>query len=269
MSKALSPDEVFPAIPELAGKSIRWQELRGGLTNRSFKICTADRSFVLRLDDVHTATFGLDRRTELKARTSAFKAGIAAEVVFADIDRGILLSEFLPGDVWNKADLGDKDKLVALADTLQKVHTMPSLGTKFDARTIARRYADSIVGEPELHVSAQACVETVSSLPVVDSYACSHNDVVAENVVAGPKLKLLDWEYACDNDPMYDLASLIAYHKLDDRQADILFSAYAGGPNPSLLEQLQLQLRLYEAIQWLWFAVKGNQLVLPCPGDSC
>jgi len=258
MSKERSPDDVFPAIPELAGKSIRWQELRGGLTNRSFKISTSDRSLVLRLDDVHTATFGLDRKTELKARASAFKAGMAAEVVFADIDRGILLSEFLPGDVWNKADLGDKDNLVALANILRNVHALPLLAVKFDARVIARRYADSLAGKPELHASAQACVEIVSSLPAVDSYACSHNDVIAENVVAGAKLKLLDWEYACDNDPMFDLASLIAYHKLDDRQTDILFSAYAGGPSPSLLEQLQIQLRLYDAIQWLWFAAKRS-----------
>ena len=65
---------------------------------------------------------------------------------------------------------------------------------------------------------------------------------------------LLDWEYACDNDPLFDLASLIGYHNLSDKKAHDLLSAYAGGPDPAMADLLEEQVRLYDAIQWLWLA---------------
>ena len=78
--------------------------------------------------------------------------------------------------------------------------------------------------------------------------------MVAANIIGDPALKLLDWEYACDNDPMFDLASLVGFHNLDDdRQSDLL-NAYAGGNDFALKEQLDVQVRLYDAIQWLWLA---------------
>ena len=67
---------------------------------------------------------------------------------------------------------------------------------------------------------------------------------------------LLDWEYACDKDPLFDLASLIAYHDISDKKAQDLLSAYAGGESRELAEQLQEQVRLYDAMQWLWLAIR-------------
>jgi thiamine kinase-like enzyme len=80
--------------------------------------------------------------------------------------------------------------------------------------------------------------------------------VVAANIVGTSSLKLLDWEYACDNDPYFDLASLVAYHDLGSKHVGMLLDSYAGGRNPEAKERLQLQLRIYDAIQWLWLAAK-------------
>jgi thiamine kinase-like enzyme len=91
-------------------------------------------------------------------------------------------------------------------------------------------------------------------MPVCAEFRCCHNDVVASNVIAEPDLKLLDWEYACDNDPMFDLASLIGFHNLGIDRQSVLLNAYAGGMDSGLAERLEIQVRLYDAIQWLWLA---------------
>lgn len=256
MSAHLSPDTALEMIPELAGTRWHWQELPGGLSNRNYKVDCADQCFVLRLDDTHTASLGLDRTTELKARKQASEAGLAAQLVFADTERGILLSEYLPGQVWGSEDLRDPHKLESLAAFLLKVHALPSLGKRFDSNEIAKRYLERLAGNPVLYSFGQQCQQLVSVLPVDDRNCCCHNDVVAENIVEEDRLYLLDWEYACDNDPMFDLASLIAYHQLDTKAVDILLNAYAGGADAALRERLEIQIRLFEAVQWLWFAVK-------------
>ena len=67
---------------------------------------------------------------------------------------------------------------------------------------------------------------------------------------------LIDWEYAGDNDPLFDLASVIGYHDFDHQRQLHLLSAYAGAVTAELQEQLADQLRLYDAIQWLWLATR-------------
>ena len=74
-------------------------------------------------------------------------------------------------------------------------------------------------------------------------------------------LKLIDWEYACDNDPLFDLAVTIGFHDLDRGRRDILLNAYAGSGAAEYQEQLDEQIRAYDATQWLWFAAR--QLVAP------
>ena len=55
--------ELLDRIPALAGDNVRWQVLQGGLTNRNYRVDTADRSFGIvmfcRLDDVYRVT-GVD-----------------------------------------------------------------------------------------------------------------------------------------------------------------------------------------------------------------
>ena len=72
---------------------------------------------------------------------------------------------------------------------------------------------------------------------------------------------MIDWEFACDNDPMFDLASAIGYHNLDADCAGTLLDAYTGGADGEAKERLDEQVRVYDAIQWLWLATR--HLVYP------
>jgi thiamine kinase len=245
-------------IPELAGTNSRWWAMPGGLTNRNYKVEAADQCFVLRLDDEHTANFRLDRDTELKARNSACSAGLAPRVVFGDNNYGILLSEYLTGDVWQAADLNETRNLVSLAELIRDVHALPSLGVRFDAGRMMRLYAGNLIDNADLRAFAETCQQIAMQTPVADSYCCCHNDVIAENIVVQDRLMLLDWEYACDNDPLFDLASVIGFHDLGAKQTEILFNAYAGGSDSERREQLDMQIRLFDAVQWSWFAARHS-----------
>src|SRR5690606_23928984 len=134
-------------------------------------------------------------------------------------------------------------------------------GVTFDARAAGERYLAFLEPHEEFRALARRCCDIVASLPTPADPVCCHNDVVARNVVAGPGLKLIDWEYACDNDPLFDLASLIGYHDLDASQVDAFLGAYAGSAAAEHRERLDLQLRLFDALQWPWLAIR--ETVLP------
>ena len=254
MSSRMSPSEALSTIPGWEGNTAKWRELKGGLTNRSYCIERGDETFVLRLNAAHTDAFNLDRVSEIRILKQAAAAGLAPELIFADTASGILLSRYVAGTTWDISDLDDDDKLEELAELLRRVHALPVSGVLFDATRVAKRYTENLGQHHGLHAFAVRCEEIIARISMSDTICCCHNDIVAGNIIADSSLKLLDWEYACDNDPMFDLASLIGYHNLNDDRQSVLFNAYVGGNDRGMKERLDTQIRLYDAIQWLWLA---------------
>ena len=162
--------------------------------------------------------------------------------------------EFLQGRVWDDADMQSQSSLESLAELLRKIHALPLCGTRLDTAAVGAAYESYLEQRQGLHSYASHCVEIINSVPVRDDVVCCHNDIVAANVVEGSSLMMIDWEYSCDNDPMFDLASLIGFHNLGHDRQSVLLSAYAGGNDAESRERLEIQVRLYDAIQWLWLA---------------
>ncbi len=262
----MSPSDALSRIPGWDGKSVACTKLKGGLTNRIYLVEREGQKCILRLDAKHTDVFDLDRRRELSVLEQAADSGLAPEVIFSDVGAGILLSAFIPGRTWEASDLDDNANLEALSALLHEVHTLPTCGSAFDASRVARRYVENLSSHYDLHAFGVRCQEIVDSIDRAGVSCCCHNDLVAENVISSSRLMLLDWEYACDNDPLFDLASLIGYHNLTEKTAQELLSAYAGGTDPALVEQLDGQVRLYDAIQWLWLA--NRQMITRTPAQA-
>ncbi|HZD52718.1 MAG TPA: choline/ethanolamine kinase family protein [Woeseiaceae bacterium] len=261
MTDLFSAAAAIARIPGVEPAKARFAELGGGFSHRLWLVEAEERKLVLRLDTPHVETLGLDRRTELTVLRRASEAGLASNVVFADPDAGMLVYEYLPGRSWTAEDLADKRKLEALAALLRRAHALPRAGVDFDAAGAAERYVRILHGDGGFREPARRCRDVVTAIPPPENRRCCHNDVVAENVLEIPELVMLDWEYACDNEPLFDLACLIAYHDLDETRAGVLLSAYAGSDAGEPRERLERQIRLFDALQWLWLAVR--QTVMP------
>ncbi len=250
-------DEALAGIPGWANVDYRSSQLSGGLTNRSFLIERGADRFVLRLNAPHTEFFALDRETELKILRTAAQRDLAPEVLYSDIEEGILLSVFVPGEVWTPAHLKSSDNLERVAKLLGKVHTLPLSGSPFSAVAAAQKYIDAIgLQGPWLEIG-ERCQKVIRNNQSDVVGVCCHNDPVTGNIVESTSLLLLDWEYACDNDPYFDLAVIIAHHQLGQRDADILLSAYAGGLTAERQQLLRRQRRVYDALLWLWLAARN------------
>jgi thiamine kinase-like enzyme len=73
----------------------------------------------------------------------------------------------------------------------------------------------------------------------------------------------LDWEYACDNDPFFDLATIVEHHELDDAQSLRLLNAYFDGDGERWSDNLKMQRKLYLALLCLWMGSRPNSDTQP------
>ena len=266
MSTLLEPQQALALVPGMDASAFHIQPMSGGLTNRVYKVSTDDATFVLRLNANHTDAFGLDRCSEVDILAHAAAAGLAPEIIHADMNNGILLLRYIDGRVWTSDDLAVSKNLESLAALLRSVHALPLSGKNFDAAAVASGYLNNLSSQQDLHKIGARCNTIIECIAPPKHPCCCHNDVVAANVIVCSGLMLLDWEYACDNDPLFDLASVISYHTLGTMAADTLLCAYAGGVDAYMRERLSDQIRLYNAMHWLWLA--SREVLSPNPNQA-
>lgn len=252
MSHAVNPDEVLARIPGWRGASHR--ELPGGLTNRTLLIEKDGRRAVLKIDPSPRKPPYNSREDEAGIQRRAAALGRANAVLH--VEDTVLLSEWGEGEVWTRAHLRLDDNLRDLAAALREIHSLPLTGKTFDPVAAARLYARSL--DTHIPDAAQRDLAIVESAPGPMNLCCCHNDLVAENIIATPGIRFLDWEYACDNDPLFDLAVVVAHHGLSGRQARSLLDAYFDGDGGPWRQQLGVQMHLYNALNRLWALARAS-----------
>lgn len=247
-----TPEAVLAGMPGWEGAE--WRQMPGGLTNRTWLIESATSRAVLKIDAAPRSVPFNARIEEQAIQQRAADAGLANPVVFAS--ECVYLTEYVDGEVWPESHLRDDARLRELAIALRKLHGLPLTGRNFDAVEYARRYS-RIVDSRHSGI-AEHCVKIVRKLHAPQNICCCHNDLVAGNIISTPDVRFLDWEYACDNDPFFDLATVVAHHQLDERQARHLLECYFGGDGSRWYDKLQQQIRLYNALLWLWAAARPD-----------
>lgn len=248
MKSRRTPPDILPQLPGSWRKST-WRPLDGGLSNRNWLLECEGHKAVLKIDDRPRRPPFNTRREEAAIQAAAADHGLANRVLYAGDQ--IYLSEYVDGNVWQASSLRDADNLRELAAALRRLHALPVTGRAFDSRSAATEYAAAIERDGK---RVERCLDIVHATPEPESRCCCHNDLVAENILSTPAIRFLDWEYACDNDPIFDLATIVEHHQLSEQHASIFLDAYFDGFGERWRARLSEQRRHYAALLWLWAA---------------
>lgn len=245
-------ESVLKQVPGWQGGTL--EELERGLTNRTWLVEKDGSRAVLKIDEeVRDAPHG-SRVEEAAVQALAAATGLAGDVLYAD--DVTLMTAYVEGTVWESVALEQDDNIERVAIALRRLHALPLSGRVFNAAVAARRYAERI--EKRHETLLNRCLQVVESLPQSKDLCCCHNDLVAANMIATPDIVFLDWEYACDNDPLFDLATVIEHHQLSDEVAERLLDAYFEGNAGAWRDRLAGQQLLYRALYWLWLAARPD-----------
>ena len=246
------PESILYEIPGWDGASVT--ELMGGLNNQTWLAEIDGRKAVLKIDEQPRSEPVNSRPAEASIQSIAANHGLAGAVLY--VDQQVLLTEFVEGEVWKPHHLERDGNIELVATTLRRLHALPLTGRSFDSTVAARRYVATINNRDTALVAH--CERVIERMRLPHNLCCCHNDLVAENIITAPGMMFLDWEYACDNDPLFDLATIVEHHDLGEEAAFRLLDAYFDGDGSRWRPKLREQQDLYLALYWLWLASRPD-----------
>ena len=250
-------------LPSLAGEPRTVERVEGGLTNVNFKVTTPQRSAVVRLSSVETDLLAIDRAAEEVNSRRAAESGAAPAVLDYLPDEHALVVEWVEGVTLQPADLADETTLARVATVCRLLHSGPRFVGDFDMFAVLRRYLDVVQehgfrlppGYLDLLPEADR-VEAALAVRRGPTVPCN-NDLLAANFIDdGERLWVIDYEYAGNNDPCFELGNIWSESELSLEHLELLVDSYYGAHLRHKLARAQL-LGLMARYGWtLWASIQ-------------
>lgn len=168
------------------------------------------------------------------------------------------LLTWLEGRSPSADDFREPDWLAGLAIALRRVHSHALLAEPLDWEAQADDYFRVLVGSgrgtpTELIAERRAIRGLLRELrPRRDQQALCHHDLVPGNLLVGDLVGLIDWEYAGNDHPYFDLASVINQNGLDAWAEQWFVEAYFGQHSCAEIEALEGFKRIERYLSTLW-----------------
>ena len=240
-------------------------ELKGGLTNKNFRVEIGEEAYVISFDMGSTAVLGIDREAEYHNARQAFQHGIGPEVILRTPQA--IINRFIDGEVLKSGDLATFHKMQLVIETLRRCHQIPvdqAKGTYNVFKTAKQHLSKTQQFRNQFPVHFEQVLNRLGKIQTafnqqIDIPVLCHNDVVPENMILTPNgLILIDWEYSGVGDHFFDLGMLAAYHNLDETQEQTLITAYFGTSTPSALARLRLMRAMSDLRDATWGMVQAQ-----------
>jgi thiamine kinase-like enzyme len=221
--------------------------LVGGLTNTNLRVKTATRDLVVRISHKDSALLAIDRDAEYANSQAAAASGAAPAVIEYLPDHHLLVVEFVEGRTLTDADLADDGMLTRVATACRTLHNGPRFVSEFDMFDVQRSYLDTVTergfrlppGYLALMPKASRIRSALATHPL-DTVPCN-NDLLAANLIDdGQRIWIIDYEYAGNNDPCFELGNIWSEANLTLDHLEGLVGAYFGGTRSSLVARARL-----------------------------
>jgi thiamine kinase-like enzyme len=242
----------------------RFEPLPGGLTNRIYKVTApSGAAVVARLSSGKSSLLAIDRHAECANARSAAQAMVGPRVIACEPDDGVSVVEWIEGRTFEPSDLDDSTQLSRVAATCARLHAGPRFVNDFDMFTIQRNYL-AIVQErgfrlPPRYLDFMPQVERINAaLGKVPTVPC-HNDLLAANIMDdGRRIWFIDYEYAGNNDPCFELGNIWSEANLAVDRLEHLVTTYLGCRSPAKIARARL-LALMSKYGWtLWASIQDG-----------
>lgn len=204
--------------------------LKKGMTNRSFLFTCRGRQYIMRIPGEGTDRL-IDRRQEAAVYGAIRDLSLCDDVYYIDPANGYKITAFLENArVCDPENDTDVRRCMAF---LRKFHERRlHVGHSFDIFGQIEFYEQLWKGNPSVYADYRRTKEQVLSLrPYIEAHAgekvLTHIDAVPDNfLLTGDDIRLIDWEYAGEQDPHVDIAMFAIYALYDRTQIDKLIDAY-------------------------------------------
>lgn len=234
------------------------KKLAGG-TNHVYLLNIDKRQYVLKYPKFAAQDL-INRHNEYIAGQITTAARINIPFLYYDPTSGINITRYQQGSQILTAELLRLNSIwQGVADLLKQLHHLPQAFPQdiaiFELLNFYRKKLNPTAIEEILIDFSHwdfwitACHNALNSLSI--THTPCHNDPILGNFLLTPhKIYLIDWEYAGNNDPCWDLASLSLEAEFDQRQ-DKLFLEYYW--QNDLSDEIHYRFNIYKIlVDYLW-----------------
>jgi thiamine kinase-like enzyme len=219
--------------------------LMGGMSNQMYTMDYQGSRCTFRVPGKNASKF-VDRHVELKNIEAVRPLGINNDTILFDAVTGYKVATYVEGTPCSQLeDL----HLVQVAQVLHELHDSTlRFANDYDPFGRLALYESYHQHHSEAYKNAKARLVVFQDWLSNQPKVAAHNDAQRSNfVIAGSKTYLLDWEFAGNNDPLYDIA---CFGNISFDHALALLPVYLGKePSQDELKRLTLW-RTFQALQW-------------------
>lgn len=260
-------------VPAWRGRALSYAPLVGGLTNQNWlvEVEGAARRYFVKVPGEGTDMF-VNRVTANEAARNAHAMGIGPDVVFFDASDGLEVSEFLEGyRACTNADFGDAAVQADALALYRRLHAGPRLGetkTIFDmieehlaqARALGSAMPVDMPWLEHRYGQAKAAF-AASGLDLVPCFndPMPGNFLIGEDPAAPRPMRLIDYEFASNNERSYELGVLFAEMFYDERLTERLVEQYLGAARRDMVARVTVNRALAD-LKWASWAVVNRRL---------
>ena len=225
--------------------------LMGGMSNFTYVVEVEGAKYTFRIPGKNAEVF-VDRQEEKENIAIIDALGINNETIYVDVEKGYKIAKFVEGTPLSEAE-DAQPYLDEVAVVLHKLHDS-GLKAMNDYRPYDRldAYEKLVSDKGEYHTEKyfELKEEFLGYRSFLDQFPlviCHNDSQISIMVVEADHTYLLDWEFAGNNDPMYDVACV----GNKDFELALAFLPIYLGREPKVEELKRLYLwRAFQCLQW-------------------
>ena len=266
-------------MPELKGLDLRIQELKGGITNRLYRVVSSDGGdYVFRFYGAKTELF-IDRDVEMENLRRLESSRVTQKLVKYLPERNVTVVEFIPGYVLKNPDFLREDLWERIMRPIRIVHqSRVHLVYHFDPLLEVKRFYKILEGinpnypEFDIRGTIQA-LDRISEIAAIapSKYVPCHNDLLADNFVLTEDTEgdrepmvLIDWEYGGMAPPYYDVADMLQEILVPRNVERNLLRVYWDDKDLDFHQYMTDLFKPFPDIYWfLWSLIQLNISTIP------
>lgn len=232
--------------------------LLGGMSNFTYVVKMNNELYTVRIPGKGCEHF-TNRVQEEEILNIVSKEGFLPKLVYFNKDNGYKVAEYVEGKPLHEISTEEKPYELA-AHLLKKLHMQELF--PYDYKPLERlEYYESIAkNKDELYLALKDKFLDVHN-KILDKVVLKpcHGDAQPSNfVISKEQLYLVDWEFAGNNDPIYDIA---CFGNVSIDEAITLLQKYYA--NPSINEYQRLYAwRMFQCLQWYNVAAYKEEIGL-------
>jgi thiamine kinase-like enzyme len=225
-------------------------------------VVTDDGAYVVRVSPRELA-LPIDRDDEYRNSVAAASTGVGAPVVAYLPEERIMVIGYIDGVTFTDASFGLPGNIERVAQACHRLHDGPKFVNDFNMFAIQTGYLQQVLDHGYRlpadyldHAGQAARIRGALAVRPEPLVSC-HNDLLAGNFVDdGTHIRIIDYEYAGNNDPCFELGNMWSECHLSLDQLEELVICYYRRPRVSRLARARLHGLMSQYAWTLWASIQ-------------